>query len=306
MYQAFYQLTKEPFRLTPNSANCFRHKSFNKAKSYFRYAIHRREGLVMVTGDPGTGKTSLVADFLSDIDQKGAVGTLVVNEVEAQSLLPRLACALGMDTAEVDISSKAHLLQGLEAHFKNMHRQDLQPLLIVDEAQNLSARALEELRLLTTVQVGNYALMQFFLVGQNSLREKILAPELEQLRQRILAACKLEPLDVEETADYILAQLKQAGWSSDKPIFGERVLELIHRFSLGNPRWINQICSRLLLHGMVEEKLQLDASDLRVIVQDMVNEDLLPVEVRDKTESLCSEIEERQEHEEQQEVRPAV
>ena len=272
MYEAFYGLTEEPFRLSPDSRLCFRHPSYKKAKAYMQYALHRGEGFVMVTGQPGTGKSTLINDLTSDLSaNKATYASLTCTQIEADDLLRLVVLKFGLDgkTAE-----KALLIHNLERYLQRLHHEGRRPLLIIDEAQDLSATALEELRLLTNLQQNNHPLLQIFLVGQAELRTTVLSPGLEQLHQRIVAACHLDPLSVEVTEEYIKHRLKHVGWNED-PSFDPALFESIHEYSRGIPRLINLICSRLFLHGMVEELHHFGMSDIETVLESLVEEHLL-------------------------------
>ena len=273
MYEQFYNLKEEPFRLSPNSKLCYPHASYKKAKAYMQYALHRREGFVMITGQAGTGKTTLINDLISDIeDDQTIFANITSTQVHAEDLLRMVALNFKLDT---QTEHKSHLIHQLEHFLRQMHREDRRPLLIIDEAQDLAANALEELRLMTNIHQNNQPLLQIFLVGQEGLREMVLSPKLEQLHQRIIAACHLEPLDEERTEEYVKYRLSRVDWNND-PQLAPEIFPAIARFSLGIPRWINLICSRLLLHGMVEELHQLGITDIKSVIQGLINEQLLP------------------------------
>ena len=274
MYEQFYGLREEPFRLSPDSRLCFAHPSYKKARAYMQYALQRREGFVMVTGRPGTGKTTLINDITTQLTKQGNLhAALSSTQVRADDLLRLTVLKFGL---QGDTHYKAELINRLENYLFRLHREGRRPLLIIDEAQDLAADALEELRLLTNLQKDNQPLLQIFLVGQEELRETVLTPGLEQLHQRIVAACHLMPLDPESTAAYIRHRLTRVGWVND-PGLDEDVFEMIHQYSLGIPRVVNQICSRLLLHGMVEEKHALGLNDLREVIDNLNEEQLLPM-----------------------------
>jgi putative secretion ATPase (PEP-CTERM system associated) len=271
MYEAFYGFKQEPFRLSPDSDMCFAHASYKKARSYMQYALQRREGFVMVTGRPGTGKSTLVADMAAELVSQGHVfASLTCTQVEADDLLRLVVLKFGLRAPD---DSKANLINDLESYFLRLHREGRRPVLIIDEAQDLPASALEELRLLTNMQVDNQPLLQIFLVGQEELRATVTQPGLEQLHQRIVAACHLRPLEVEATEAYIKHRLERVGWQGD-PALEDAIFPLIHEFSLGIPRLINQVCSRLLLQGMVEEKHQLGVADVESVLEDLGEEQL--------------------------------
>lgn len=274
MYESFYNFKAEPFRLSPDHRFCFTHKSYAKAKAYMQYAIHRAEGFVMVTGKPGTGKTTLVNDLVDGLSQsKMVVATIVSTQLEADDLLRLVSYNFGLD---VEAPNKAVVLQGLSVRLKRHHEEGTRALLIIDEAQDLSASALEELRLLTNLQLNNQPLLQIFLVGQENLRDLVQKPSMEQVHQRLVAACHLESLNEADTKAYIHHRLDRVGWKDD-PIIDQGVFPLVYQFSKGVPRRINLICSRFLLHGSVEEKHRIRASDVRTVVDELQHEQLTPV-----------------------------
>ncbi len=274
MYESFYNFKAEPFRLSPDHRFCFSHKSYAKAKAYMQYAIHRAEGFVMVTGKPGTGKTTLVNDLVEGLSHsKIVVATIVSTQLEADDLLRLVACSFGLD---IDAPNKAVVLQGLSVRLRRHHEEGTRALLIIDEAQDLSASALEELRLLTNLQLNNQPLLQIFLVGQENLRDLVQKPSMEQVHQRLVAACHLESLNEEDTKAYIKHRLDRVGWKDD-PSIDEGVYTVAYQFSKGIPRRINLVCSRFLLHGSVEEKHRIRASDVRTVVQELQHEQLTPI-----------------------------
>lgn len=274
MYETFYGLREEPFRLSPDSRLCFMHPSYKKAKAYMQYALQRREGFVMVTGRPGTGKTTLINDLTTQLSSQGNLhAALTSTQIQADDLLRLAVLKFGLNG---DTEHKAELIHRLETFLYRLHREGRRPLLIIDEAQDLAQNALEELRLLTNLQKDNQPLLQIFLVGQEELRQTVLLPGLEQLHQRIVAACHLKPLTPEATEEYIKHRLGRVGWQND-PVLADEIYQPIHSASLGIPRIVNQICSRLMLHGMVEEKHQLGLDDIREVIDSLNEEQLLPV-----------------------------
>tara|TARA_R110001592_G_scaffold126336_1_gene337477 strand:- start:111068 stop:111913 length:846 start_codon:yes stop_codon:yes gene_type:complete len=276
MYETFYGLREEPFRLSPDSRLCFMHPSYKKAKAYMQYALQRREGFVMVTGRPGTGKTTLINDLTTQLSSQGNLhAALTSTQIQADDLLRLAVLKFGLNG---DTEHKAELIHRLETFLYRLHREGRRPLLIIDEAQDLAQNALEELRLLTNLQKDNQPLLQIFLVGQEELRQTVLLPGLEQLHQRIVAACHLKPLTPESTEEYIKHRLGRVGWQND-PVLADEIYQPIHSASLGIPRIVNQICSRLMLHGMVEEKHQLGLDDIREVIDSLHEEQLLPMPV---------------------------
>ena len=271
MYQTYYRLRADPFRLSPDHAFCYRYPSFAKGRAYMQYALQAAEGFVVVTGSPGMGKTTLINDLLADYGTSDyLVARLVNTMLEANDILRSTAYEFGINVEGMD---NATVVQHLKQLFTRSYQNGRPPLLVVDEAQNLSLDALEELRLLTNLQIEGRPLLQIFLVGQEGLRDKLADPRLEQLRQRVTAAAHLNPLTQEQTAAYILHRLKVVGWDNF-PRIKASVLPVIEAACQGVPRRINQFCSRLLLHGAVEEKAVLNAQDATAVFNELSDERL--------------------------------
>lgn len=271
MYLEFYGLDADPFRLSPDHNFCYRYPSFSKGRAYMQYALQAAEGFVVVTGQPGMGKTTLISDLLSDYGPTDyMVATLVNTMLEANEVLRSAAYEFGLDVEQMDTAT---VLQRLKRLFTEAHHNGRPPLLVVDEAQNLTLNALEELRMLTNLQAEGKPLLQIFLVGQEELRAKLQDPSLEQLRQRVTAAAHLQPLNQDQVAAYIIHRLKVVGWDGN-PAIKSSVLPVIEQACAGVPRRINQFCSRLLLHGAVEQKAELDGNDARVVYAELADERL--------------------------------
>jgi putative secretion ATPase (PEP-CTERM system associated) len=281
MYETYYSLSADPFRLSPDPRFCFEHPSFSRARKYMQYALRRAEGFIMVTGRPGTGKTTLVESLLAGISGNGPVAArLVTAQLGPDELLRKVAYAFGLHVAGLD---KATMLLHLERFLVQQARTGRGALLVVDEAQGLNASSLEELRLLTNLQENARPILQIFLVGQEELRDIVQRPELEQFHQRLIAACHLRPLDPEETRAYVEHRLRRVGWRGDPRITSD-AFELVHRFSAGVPRRINQVCSRLLLHGAAEDRHRLDGQDALAVIEDLRAELLAPAEIAETEE----------------------
>lgn len=271
MYDQFYRFNSEPFRLSPDHAFAYAHKGYIKARAYMAYAFMREEGFVMVTGRPGTGKTTLVGALIEHLSGENVrVANLVCSQLKADDLLKLVAYEFGV---AVDVVEKGELLQRLTQQLRAWHRDGRRALLIVDEAQDLAVSAMEELRLLTNIQVAGKPLLQIFLLGQPELRELVLRPELEQVHQRIVAASHLKSLEMEETREYILHRLDVVGWRGD-PAFSQAVFPLVYKFSEGIPRRINLICSRLLLHCALEQRHRVEVADVREVIGELQDEHL--------------------------------
>ncbi|MBK5930546.1 ExeA family protein [Halochromatium salexigens] len=273
MFEAFYGLREDPFRLSADHRFCFAHRNYARARAYVDYALHRAEGFVMVTGSPGTGKTTLINELLNSLPKDTTrAATLLSTRLEAEDLLRMTAYALGLESR---MQPKAMLLQQLMESMHEYHRRGVRTLLIIDEAQDLGASALEELRLLTNLHQAGHPLLQIVLVGQEPLRELVRQPEMEQLHQRLIAAWHLQPLDPEETIGYVRHRLETAGWQGD-PVFEPGVMEAVYAFSQGVPRRINLVCSRLLLHGCISELHRLTEADALDLVHELGEEELAP------------------------------
>lgn len=283
MFEAFYNLSTNPFRLTPDPKFCFRHPSHNQAYAYLQYALRLGEGFIMVTGRPGIGKTTLAEVFLTEIKHSEVVAARIASaNVEAADLLRVVAYSYGIDVAGLD---KATILLYLEQFFVQQTRSGRRVLLIIDEAQGLPHTALEELRLLADLQKDSRPLLQLFLVGQEKLRDLMREPDMEQFQQRVIGACHLEPLDLTETRSYMAHRLRKAGWKGDPELTGAAVQSL-YLYSKGVPRHVNKICTRLLLHGMLEEKHELHKEDVLSVEAELRAEQLAPME-RDETDNAA-------------------
>ena len=275
LYEKYYKLSADPFRLNPDHLFAFGHRSYAKAKAYLEYALQRGEGFIVITGGPGTGKTTLINGILASLNKtRVRVATLTSTRLVPLDLLHMVAASFGL---HFDDTSKATLLLGLEEYLIQQSRQGWRAILIVDEAQDLSPSAVEELRLLANLQHNNRLMLQVFLVGHVELRDVIRGPAMEHLRQRIIAASHLEPMDLDETVDYIEHRLCRAGWQGDPSISAD-VLRLIHQFSGGIPRRVNMICSRLFLYGSMEGKHKLVGEDAWNVISDLRRELLVAAE----------------------------
>jgi general secretion pathway protein A len=269
MYEAFYGLSGKPFLLSPDPNFYFGSKQHSRAKAYLEYGISCREGFVVVTGEIGAGKTTILRTLIESLHGSDVViGQLVTTQLDAEDTLRMVGAAFGFNVKNVP---KSELLISLEAFLLTRTSQGKRCLLIVDEAQNLSMRAVEELRMLSNFQSGKQALLQSFLVGQPEFREIMRRPEMEQFRQRVAATCHIGPLDAEETRRYIEHRLRCAG-ATDKPAFEDGCFAAIHEASGGIPRRINSLCDRLLLLGFLGGRADLTVADVAEVVKDFAAE----------------------------------
>ncbi len=274
MYQTFYQLQSDPFRLAPDPRFRYSHRSYAAAYRHLREAYDQGDGFSVVTARPGTGKTTLTEEFIASLDpERVLVGKLVTTQVDATELLRLIGYAFGADIEGADRATTLHRLEQRLASERDRGRR---ALLVVDEAQGLSVESLEQLRLLSNLQHRDQALLQIFLVGQEQLQARLAAPELEQLQQRVSVVCRLAPLSLSESRAYAHHRLCVAGWRGD-PAIDPAVFILVHRFGQGLPRYINRLCNRLLLHGAVAEKHELSIEDAGIVLLDLSEELLTPV-----------------------------
>jgi type II secretory pathway predicted ATPase ExeA len=217
----------------------------------------------------GTGKTTLVQALFKVLEhERVAAGQLVTTQLQADELLRMVAAAFGLPFQDL---GKAALLSSLEGFFRTCQKEGRRVLLVVDEAQNLPPRALEELRMLSNYQAGGRMLLQTFLLGQKEFRATMRAPSFEQLRQRVIAAYHLKPLSVDEVQGYVEHRLRSVGWRDDPRIVAA-VFPLIHEFTGGIPRRVNTLCDRLLLHGCLEELHQIGPDTLATVTGDIISE----------------------------------
>lgn len=266
MYEAFYGLKVKPFQLNPDPSFYFDSKQHRRASAYLEYGLHQNEGFIVVTGEIGAGKTTIVRGLLESLDQgKVVAAQLVSTQLDADDMLRMVAAAFGVRFKDMP---KADILLHIEAFLVDVARHGKRCLLVVDEAQNLTPRAVEELRMLSNFQYESQALLQSFLVGQPEFRAIMLSPQMEQLRQRVIAACHIGPLDPGETRDYIQHRLKCAG-STGEPTFDDDAYDAIYKASGGIPRRINAICDRLLLAGFLADKKNISRADAEEVAAEL-------------------------------------
>jgi len=270
MYETFYNLNAKPFQLNPDPRFFFGSSGHNRVLAYLRYGIAQGEGFVVVTGEVGAGKTTLIRTLLQELsqDRKLVIGQLVTTHLDPNQLLGMIASAFGV---EDDGGSKAALLRKLEAFLIRQAHGGKRVLLVIDEAQNIPLKSLEEMRMLSNLQVGTRSLLQSVLLGQAEFRELLRSPETEQLRQRIIASHHLGPLNLEETHGYIEHRLTQVGWAGD-PSFTDEAYAGIYDFTGGVPRRINTLCDRVLLYGYLEELHVIDADIVRRVTEELDQE----------------------------------
>jgi putative secretion ATPase (PEP-CTERM system associated) len=267
MYEQYYGLSGRPFQLTPDPTFYFESTSHKKAMSYLGYGLNQGEGFIVITGEVGAGKSTLVAHLMERIDRNAlTVAQVVTSALDGEELIHVVAQSFNLP---IEGHDKAGALGAIERFLQDEARAGRRCLLVVDECQNLDLTALEELRMLSNFQLGSHPLLQSLLLGQPEFRRTLAQhPDLDQLRQRIIASHHLEALDADEVEDYIHHRLAQVGWDR-RPIFEDGLLPALYEATGGIPRRINQVMNRLLLLGAIEEQDGISIAMLEAVIEEM-------------------------------------
>jgi type II secretory pathway predicted ATPase ExeA/outer membrane protein OmpA-like peptidoglycan-associated protein len=293
MYESYFGFKDTPFRLSADEKFRYAHKNYLRASAYLAYALEQGEGFVMITGHPGSGKTTLIRDVISELDEtRYNVLSIVTSQLHAEELLRKVALEYGYP-AESD--NKATLLTNIQKHLSTLHEQGKQSVLFLDEAQNLSLNGLEELRLLSNLQQGKHSLLQIVLVGHDELRQLVLGPDMKHVQQRLIASCKIESLSQEQTQEYIIHRLQHVDWQTD-PKIEEGVYQLIHLASQGVPRNINHLMSQLLLFACIEEKHHLTDEDALIIIEELIDQQRITLADEERFESFAERYRAERQH----------
>jgi general secretion pathway protein A len=291
MYEPFYGFSAKPFQLKPDPSFFFSSKGHKRAMAYLEYGLSQGEGFIIITGEVGAGKTTLMRNLFKRLESEKILAVQIVNtHLDSGDILIMVAAALGLSYAD---TTKATLLLALEKFLYQCDQQGKRVLLVVDEAQNLSAHTLEELRMLSNFQTDDKPLLQTFLLGQPEFRKTLLGENLRQLRQRVIATYHLGPMDLTETKAYIEHRLRKVGWQND-PVIEEGAFSIIHEYTDGIPRKINLLCDRLLIMGCLEELHHLGEDELNDVINDFKEEFDFSVENVDETLQSFGEQTEQQ------------
>ena len=269
MYETYYGLSAKPFQLRPDPHFFYGSKGHKRAMAYLEYGLSQGEGFIVITGDVGAGKTTLVRNLLSKLPLDQIVAAHIVNtSLDPEDTLRMVVSSFGLP---YEGQSKAELLNRLEQFLRTIDRQGKRALLVIDEAQNLNARTVEELRMLSNFQTDERSLLQTFLLGQPEFRATLHSPGMQQLRQRVIASYHLGPMDAQETRAYVEHRLATVGWRGT-PSFDDGAYGVIFAYSGGIPRKTNTLMDRVLLMGYLEELQAFTEAHINDVVRDISEE----------------------------------
>lgn len=267
MFETHYGLTGRPFQLTPDPRFYFESATHRKAMSYLGYGLAQGEGFIIITGEIGAGKSTLVAHLMQTVDKaRLTAAQIVTTQLKGDDLLHMVASSFGVATAGLD---KTGTLAAIEHFLQTEARAGRRCLLVVDESQNLPMPALEELRMLSNFQLGSHPLLQIFLLGQPEFRAMVHgAPGLEQLRQRIIATHHLGAMELHEVQPYVEHRMRLVGWTG-RPAFAGDVWARLFAETGGIPRKVNMLINRVLLMAAVDDRDTVDAALVEAVLADL-------------------------------------
>jgi type II secretory pathway predicted ATPase ExeA len=263
MYQRFYKLSANPFALSPDPAYLYLGRQHRHAITLLEYALQQGSGFALVSGEIGSGKTTIIHYLLQQVVTGVRVGLVTNTHSAMGALLPWVIQSLGLRSDRV---GGADLYDAFVRYLRREHETGHRIVLIIDEAQNLTADALEELRVLSNVNAGSSLLLQTILAGQPELRRTLSSPRMQQFAQRIAIDYHLAPLRREETHEYICHRLGVAGGSAE--LIDAEARDLVHAGSGGVPRLINQICDTALVYGFSEQRSTVDSELVELVLRD--------------------------------------
>src|SRR5579863_10522583 len=274
MYKSFFGLKDNPFNVNPDPRFLYFTKEIEEAFSGLKYGIQNRKGFITLTGEVGTGKTTLVNRLLDWLHEERVRTAFLFNSrMNSSQLFDFILAEFGISC---DSRSKSQNLMKLNQFLLDRFRAGETTVLIVDEAQNLTYPVLEEIRLLTNLETSTEKLLQIVLSGQPELEEKLKLPQLRQLRQRIMLRCKTTPLSKEQTHEYIADRLKTAG-ASGETIFSSRAMDTVHLYSMGIPRVVNLLCEHSLVNSFVDQQRPIQPKVVEEIAREFQLDEIEPV-----------------------------
>jgi len=273
MYKGFFGLKDNPFNVNPDPRYLYFTKEIEEALSGLKYGVQNRKGFITLTGEVGTGKTTLINRLLDWLHgQRVRTAFLFNSRMNSSQLFDFILAEFGI---VCESRTKSQQLMRLNQWLLDRFRAGETTVLIVDEAQNLTYPVLEEIRLLTNLETSTEKLLQIVLSGQPELEEKLKLPQLRQLRQRIMLRCKTMPLSKDQTSDYIVERLRIAG-ASGAPIFSPEAVEVIHKYSDGIPRVVNLLCEHSLINAYVEQQRPITAKTVEDVAHEFQLDEVLP------------------------------
>lgn len=275
MYKSFFELKENPFNVNPDPRYLFLTKPIEEALSGLMYGIQKRKGFITLTGEVGTGKTTLVNRLLDWLHLRRTKTAFLFNSRMNTSQL--FDFVLAEFEIPCEVRSKSQQLIKLNHWLLDRYRSGETAVLIIDEAQNLTLPVLEEIRLLTNLETSTDKLLQIVLSGQPELEEKLKLPQLRQLRQRIMLRCKTNPLSREEIGRYIVERLRIAGAADPHSYFAETAVDAIHLFSMGIPRVINLLCEHSLINAYVEQQRPIQPGIVEDVAREFQLDEVEPV-----------------------------
>jgi general secretion pathway protein A len=286
MYTSFFGLSEKPFAITPDPRYLYLSERHAEALAHLLYGINESGGFIQLTGEVGTGKTTVVRTLLSRVPHHADVAVILNPRVSPVEFLQTICEELGIEIAAADRDSVKQMVDALNRRLLNAHAEGRRIIVLVDEAQNLTIEVLEQVRLLTNLETPTQKLLQIILIGQPELRDLLDRNELRQLAQRITGRYHLEPLSREETKGYVRHRLRVAG--SNEEIFTSSALEEVHRLSSGIPRVINVACDRALLGAYTQETRKITASLVRRAAGEVYGRTFVPTWTRWLIGTLCA------------------